>query len=285
MSDRVTYKVLKVLNNNVILARNLSLDQEMVLIGKGIGFNCKVGIEVKIPADKLEKNFVAYDKNIKAKYLQIINKLDGEVLGLGEEIITVAEKELGELDSHVHIALTDHIAFSIDRLAEGMVISNPFQEEIKILYNEEYKLGLKAAVLIKERLNVEIPESEVGFIAMHLHAARQNKKVSETVRYTSLIRSLIKIIEVELSIKIDSLDLNYTRLVNHLRCSIDRLENNKTVSNPLIIRIKEEFKDSFEIAKKLALSIQKTLDIVMSDDELGYLALHLHRLKDNQKVN
>lgn len=282
MSDRACYRVLKVLNNNVILARDLSVDQEIVLTGRGIGFHCKVGSEVEIPADKLEKSFVAYDKDIKAKYLQIINKLDGEVLGIGEEIISKAEKELGELDPHIHIALTDHIAFTIDRLKEGMVISNPFLEEIKMLYKEEYNLGIKAALLIKERLNVDIPDTEVGFIALHLHAARQNKMVSETVKYTSLIRQLIEIIEEELSLKIDPVDLDYSRLVNHLRCSIDRLMNEKTVNNPLLQRIKEEFREFFELARKLAFYIEDRMSVVMSEDELGYLALHLHRLKNSK---
>ncbi|AZO93507.1 PRD domain-containing protein [Halocella sp. SP3-1] len=280
MSDRSEYIVLKVLNNNVVLAKELSAAQEMVLIGKGIGFQCKTGKKVQIPVEKIEKSFITYSKPIKNKYLQLINELDGQILGIGEEIIALAENELGDLDPHVHIALTDHIAFTIERLNNGMDISNPFLEEIKILYNQEFRLGVKAADLIKERLSLEIPESEVGFIAMHLHAAREKKKVSQTVRNTSLIRHLVEMVEEELNIKINPLNLTYTRLVNHLRCSLDRLKNNKKVRNPLVDRIKKEFGETFKIAQNLGARIEESLKVVVNEDELAYITLHLHRLKD-----
>lgn len=283
MSDRTNYKILKKLNNNVVLARDKIVNQEMILTGKGIGFQCKVGSEVEIAADKIEKSFFAYDKNIKRKYFQLINSIDSEVLGIGEEIITMAEKELGELDPHIHIALTDHIAFTIDRLTAKINISNPFLEEIKILYNDEYKQGIKAATLIRDRLGLEIPESEVGFIALHLHAARQNKKVSETVKHTSLIKHLIEIIEESLSFKISPIDLCYSRLVNHLRFSIDRMVKNKTIINPLLEKIKIELRESFQLAKTLAIYIEERLNLVVNEDEIGYLALHLHRLKDSNE--
>lgn len=281
MSDRLEYDVIKVLNNNVILVRDLSAGQETVLIGNGIGFQCKTGTRVKLPADRIEKSFVAYDKKIKNKYLQIIKQLDGEILGLGEEIILMAEKELGKMNSHIHIALTDHIAFALDRLQDGLEITNPFFEEIKILYNEEYKLGTKAAELIQKRLGVEIPDSEIGFIALHLHAARQNIKVSQTVKYTSLLKQLITIVEDELGKKLNPTELSYTRLLNHLRFSIDRVEKNKKITNPLLSRIKEEFKESYQLADKIANQIEKSLQVTVSEDERGYITLHLYRLKES----
>ena len=38
------------------------------------------------------------------------------------------------LNEHIHIALTDHIAFSFKRVKQGYDITNPFMLETKSLY-------------------------------------------------------------------------------------------------------------------------------------------------------
>lgn len=282
MSDATkTYKILKVLNNNVILAYDAAIQQEMVLVGKGVGFGCKADELVEIDLNKLDKSFVTYDQELKNKYLQVIKELNGEVLGIGEEIIAMAEIELGALNPHIHIALTDHIGFALDRLQEGLEFTNPFLDEIKILYADEFRLAIKAAELIRARLRVELPETELGFIALHIHSARQNKKISETVKSTFLLKQLVGIVEREFKRKIDPQDVSYTRLIYHLRFLFNRMEKNKKVKNPLFDAIRNEFRDSYLLAQKLAKQIEARLNISVNEDELGYITLHLQRLKEN----
>lgn len=165
----------------------------------------------------------------------------------------------------------------------GFEIGNPFIYEIKALYIDEFRIGERAAALIKDRLEVEIPESEIGFIALHIHAARQNKKVGETIKDTKLLMDLVNIIEKELSVDIHNTGLTYSRLINHLRASISRMEEHKYIKNPLLDTIKEQFKESYKIASKLGEYIEKTKEIYVSDDELGYLALHIERIKEIKK--
>lgn len=281
--DKKKYKIIKVLNNNVILARELSANRELVLVGRGIGFNCKTKQIVELSPDEIERSYV--DENTRNEFFQILNDLDSKVMGVSEEIIALAENELGSLNPHIHIALTDHIGFALDRLKEGLNLNNPFLDEIRILYSKEYKVGVKAARMISERLGINIPESEIAFIAMHIHAARQNKKVSETVKYTTLIKELVQIVEKELNIKINISDLSYSRLVNHLRFSINRMEKGEVIENPLSGKIKEEFSDSYKVAKKLGKHMQKYINTTVSEDELGYITLHIHRLKSSLTRN
>lgn len=73
--------------------------------------------------------------------------------------------------------------------------------------------------------------------------------------------------------------LTYSRLINHLRASISRMEERKHITNPLLDTIKEQFGESYGIATKLGKYIHKTKDVHVSDDELGYLALHIERIK------
>ena len=201
-------------------------------------------------------------------------------MGLGEEIIAKAEKDLGPMNDHIHIALTDHIGFAIERFEKEMDINNPFLEETKVLYNDEYEVALDAINMIEDRLKVKLPESEAGFIAIHLHSARQNKEVSDTVRNTSLIKDLIEMIENELDINLDPGSLSYRRLINHLRFSLNRLRKGKKIENPFLENIKENFAASHQLAKKVANMMEKRLDYEVNEQEVGFIALHLKRLKE-----
>lgn len=280
-SNGVQCKIIKILNNNSILAYDMDKDQELIIIGNGIGYGHKKNEIFALSNNEIEKLFVTYDKKFKNQYYQLINFLDENVMRVSEEIISMGEKKLGSLNPHIHIALTDHIGFSIERLKQNLEVNNPFLNEIKLLYPEEYEASIEASKIIKKDLNVAIPESEIGFIALHFHSARQNKEVGETVKYTFLIKNLIQIVEEELNIKFDSSDLSYIRLVSHFRFVIDRLERGKTEINPILNRIKNEYRDSFEISKKIGACIEDTLSLPVSDDELGYITIHIQRIKFN----
>ena len=278
------YRISKVFNNNVILVTDKNSNQELVLVGKGIGFGKKDGKKVILSESDIEKSFIAYDEKTKTEYFQLISQMDSNVMGVSEEIIALAEENLGRLNSHIHIALTDHIGFALDRIKMGMEISNPFIYEIKALYSEEFRVGLMAAEIIKDRLDVEISESEIGFITLHFHSARQNKKVNETLKDTKLLKDVIQLIENELSFTIDNRDLIYTRLINHLRVSIQRLDEKKYIENPLLDSIKEQFKYSFAVAGKIGEYIKKEKNVDVPDDELGYLAFHIERINETKKL-
>lgn len=281
--SRTKYKIIKILNNNVILAFDLEKEKELIIVSKGIGFGNRRDDILKLARNQIEKMFIIYDNKMQSQYYELIDLLDEDVIAVSEEIINLGERNLGSLNPHIHMALTDHIGFSIERLKQGIEINNPFLNEIRFLYPEEYKLGVEAGKLIKKVFDVNIPDSEVGFIALHLHSARQNREVEETVRYTSMIRKLIDIVENELEIDLESTDLGYIRLINHLRFVIDRLEKGKNEKNPIINNIKTEYKESFEISKKIGRYIEDSLNIPISEDELGYITIHIQRIKLNIK--
>jgi len=97
------YEVLMVMNNNVILTKTLSDSKEKVLIGKGIGFGLKKGKTIYLPDEKIEKAFVTKELSMKDEFYRLVQEMDINVMGVCEEIIHMAQDELGELNSHIHI--------------------------------------------------------------------------------------------------------------------------------------------------------------------------------------
>lgn len=272
----IMYQVVKVLNNNVCMAKD-DKGMECIVVGKGIGFGKRPGDIIE--EDKLEKIFYVQEDVNKIKFSELMEKIRGDVIGIAEEIIAMAEKIKGKkLNEHIHIALADHIAFAIERINMGIEIKNPFDIEIKALYKDDYNIALKALELINQRLNISLPEDEAGFIALHLHAALENAGLSNTVKNTRLVSQLVSTIEKHLGKYIDRDSIDYIRLVTHLRFAIDRVEKNAPVTNELLVSIKKKFKKAYNIAMQVSKIIEDTLQKKVPEEETGYIAIHIQRL-------
>lgn len=275
------FLVSKVLNNNVIISE--FNNRAFVLIGKGIGFGKKKG-DIIQDNHYIEQKFEAVksdDKVGKENYSNILNTVDKEIIAVCEEIIALAIREVGDqLNTHIHIGLIDHINFAIHRLEMGLEIENPFLFEIQTMYAKEYSIAEKAVNMINERLSLSLPKSEIGFIALHIHSARVNQPVGQSMKDAMLVKEIVDFIQNEIGVSINENSLDYTRLISHLKYSINRIENGKSLVNVLLPTIKRRLKEEFRISRKVCSYISEKLDKKIPEDEIGYIAIHINRLKD-----
>src|SRR5699024_7210269 len=204
----------KTLNNNVLIALNQELE-EVVLIGKGIGFHYKKGDVVS--EDAIDKLFILQDKQEQAHYKELLPMIDNHTL---EAIITstelISRKANAILNEHIHVALTDHLVFAINRLSRGLSVKNPFLSETKALYPFEYEIAAEVVDYINQKMDILLPEGEVGFIALHVHSAIVNKDISDINKYSQLVKLLVETIEDKLNITIDKDGVDYIRLIRHI---------------------------------------------------------------------
>lgn len=285
MAAAEKYNIKKIFNNNVILAEEISSKRELIFIGRGIGFSRKTGDQILKSELKIDKEFAPIEGEKRENYIQLLEEIDCKVIGITEEIITMVSAELNEeLDQHIRIGLADHIAFSLKRIRDGIEVANPFLAETRTLYSQEYRLAESAVEMIAKRFDLDIPESEVGFITLHIHGARNERGISKTLKNTSLIKELVTEVENVLGEKLSYESLNYARLVNHLRFALERIETEASNPNPLLENIKENFNFSFKLAEKLAKIIEDKVNCQVPEGEKGYLALHLHRLKRDLNI-
>lgn len=271
------YIVKKVLNNNVVIAE--SDGKEFVLVGKAIGFNYGKG--KKISEDKIENKFVKQLNSNDGNFNRILNKIDSEIVGISEEIISLCEKKLKvKLNEAIHISLPDHINFAIRRNENGIEIKSPFLQELMALYPDEYRLAEKALDMINERLDAELPEDEIGFICMHINAALKDQEVSASLAYTRKIGEVMELISKLLKKRFDKTSIEYIRTVTHLNFVIERIMDKKPVKNNLLDNIKKDLYNEYTIAIKVALKMENLFSIKVPEDEIGYIALHLNRLSE-----
>ncbi|QUW22462.1 PRD domain-containing protein [Sporosarcina sp. Marseille-Q4063] len=272
------YEVQKSLNNNVLIASDLD-GNEVVLIGSGIGFGKKVGESIN--HGQVEKMFVLNDPEKQAQYKQLLSTIDEETIKMLISVVEVIRERAGmPLNENIHIALTDHLAFAINRMKQGLMIRNPFLLETKALYPNEYKIAEEVTAMVNEKLSIDLPEGEIGFIALHIHSAIENKNVGDLTAHSALIVKLINIIEEQLDLEIDKSSIDYTRLIRHLRYAIERMVRGEKVNEPLKITdvLKAEYPVCYNLAWKLIKVMQQSLQKDVQDAEAVYLTLHLQRL-------
>lgn len=268
----------KALNNNVVIAKH-PLYKEVVLIGKGIGFNRSKGDPV--PSDQAEKTFLLTDEQEMEQYMYLIKHVDHELMQFLNDIIFYIEERMDRpLNEHIHIALTDHLTFAIRRADQSIQFSNPFLFEIESLYAKEYQVAREIVEKIKKHLDISLPDGEVGFIALHIHSAVTDKKIRDLNKHHKLISQMIEVIEDGLEIKLVKGDVNFNRLIQHLHRAIDRVYQGEKLGqqNNLENVLKITYPLCYNLAWKLIKVMQKQLNRPVDETEVLYLTIHLQRL-------
>lgn len=271
-------KIKKVLNNNVIIAAHPSYE-EVVLIGKGIGFNKSKGEEVSF--GKADKTFLLSNEQEKEQYVNLLPHIDEALIDFMNDILLHIEARMGqELNQHIHVALTDHIAFAINRAKKEMQFTNPFLFEIESLYPKEYQVATEVVTMIYDQMGIHFPEGETGFIALHIHSAVTDKTLREINRHNQLITRLVGIVEDTMDIEIDKKSVDYHRLVQHLHRAIDRVYQGESAGDEIRLAemLKQEYPVCYNLAWKLIKVMQKQLNKPVDESEAIYLTIHLQRL-------
>lgn len=285
MSGTETFKVIRVIGNNVVMVQSGKKELEYVILGKGIGFGTKTGGSITSDDPRVEKLFKLEDREQWSQYHHLLEDFDPKVLEITDEILNSITKEFpGKLNDKVYLALPSHIQFTIYRIRKGMDIINPFLEETKISFPREYEIAQKAADMIGKAFDIEVPDDEVGFLTYHVYSAVSHVPVGQLVKASNMVGRLIEIIERERGGPFESGSMDHVRLLMHLRFSVDRILNQSVnVDNPFADQIKSQFISEYGLAKRLAEVMESDLGRPVPEAEVCFLAMHLYRLFRGRK--
>lgn len=104
---------------------------------------------------------------------------------MAEKIIDIASTALSmELrkDKTLLNGLVLHLRPTINRLKYKMTLRNPILDQIKANYPDIFGVAWMCSSVFEKYLDVKIPESEIGYIAIHLGAAvERNRKQIKTL--------------------------------------------------------------------------------------------------------
>lgn len=272
------YKVIKVLNNNTILASNGN--EEAIIMYKGIGFSKKKDDCFEVPRNA-KKYLMQKGYNDTRKSNNVIDYIEPVYLEIASEIMRLATLQFGEIDNKILLPLADHIYFAIKRMDENIMPSNPFLNDIRLLFPDEYEVALKGREVIEKYVSRVINDDEVGFITLHIHSAVSSNKVGESMEATRVIHEGIVKLQEDLNITIDVQSISYVRLMNHIKFLILRVNTNEKLQMDISEFTKNKFPFAYEQACNMCQALAKVLKKDLPESEVGYLALHLERILSN----
>lgn len=270
-------KIVKKINNNIALAINAK-DEEVIVVGKGIGFP-KTPYELR-DESIIERVFVTQSNK---DYLEMFKDIPLEDIYLTQEIIKCGEKCLGrKLNTNILLTLSDHISYAIQRFKEGIEAKSPLEWEIKHLYPMELKIGIKAIEIIKRERGIELPKAECTFIALHfINAQIGDNKIDQTSKITEIIGNILGIVKYHFKVELDETSINFTRFVKHLQYFIYRQLNASPLEgeNENLYKIVEkQYPNENECVHKIEEFLKSNYGWNCSIDEKLYLILHIQRV-------
>ncbi len=268
----------KVINNNVISSRD-SDHNEIIVMGKGIGFQKKPGQQVAETG--AEKIFRLESRDVREKFMDLLASMPMEYIQVCADIISHAKNRLNtRLSQNVYLTLTDHVAFAIGRLKDGMDFSNTLYREIKRFYPLEFEIGMYAIGLIEERIGVRLPDDEAASIAIHLMDAEFDIKVRDAWSMTQMMQEITEILERECGLPGED-SLNRDRLMSNLKFltyrMLTRAPADGREDRALQDFVKAQYPQEYAAARKVRDYAQVRYGCEMLEEEVTDLALLLRR--------
>lgn len=173
--------------------------------------------------------------------------------------------------------LVIHILIALIRLKEKPQFT-PFEYDESIKERKEYEVALRLCQKLEEKFEIAFPETEIYYIAMHLSGKKAVQYSSNTLymnnEYEGVVQHILEDIQDKFQMDLTS-DLElYTSLSLHLQPMMNRLKYGMVIPNPLLEQIKIDNPLAFEMSILTANSIQALTHKNVSENEMGYIALH-----------
>ena len=271
-------KIIKIMNNNVVYALD-EKNREIIIIGKGIGFQRHKGD--KVEESKIEKIFRLPDQS-KSQFEKLVEEIPYVYVEYTDEIVKEAEMILGKkLNKNIYITLTDHLHFAIERYRQNINFHNALLWEIKKFYGKEYDIGMKALKLLEEHEGVMLSADEAAFIALHIVNAEMDGDLHQTINMPGMIKDMLNIVRYTFQMELDEDSLSYERFVTHLKFFIQRAVNKQYYpdeESELFEMYQKKSPKAFDCAKKIKKYMEEKTDTEVTDEELLYLTVHITRV-------
>lgn len=277
--------IAKVLNNNIAVVVD-GQGNDCIAMGKGIAFQRKHGDT--LDREDVERLFTQDVPELTKRFDDLVPSIPEEYFEASQAIVEHAKLRLRhDFDDGIYLALADHIHFAIQRIRSGQLVDSRLTLEIKMVYRDEFECAQTAVAYLNCVFDVELPEEEAGFIALHFVNASNGGGMDETVEMTTIIQHALDIVRERLGIVFDEDSTTYYRFMVHLKFFAQRAimrepQQAGATSGDfgLMATVRCDYAASYGCAREIASYVKGSCGFTVPEDELVYLALHIERVKN-----
>lgn len=179
--------------------------------------------------------------------------------------------------------LTNHIQISIARIKNGFLINSPI-DQINLENTIEFDLSTDILNRISKEYDIIFPLYEREYISYRVLGKEFRKQTSNsslTNETEKLVNELLLLINKTFDIDVIC-DLEFRIALGlHLEQLLKRMQYGTQIKNPLLSDIKLKYPYAYTMAKVVAILIHKKTGEIVEEDEIGYIALSLQQLLEN----
>lgn len=180
-----------------------------------------------------------------------------------------------------------HITIAMQRTQD---VHEDVEHYRDIMQLREYHIAQELVKRLNAAFSIHLQPIETCYIAIHLLGKKSmqfHREYAITQEIEELMQKILVQIKEQFHYDFTSDFELYTVMALHFQPLLNRLQYGLSMQNPLLESIKKENHEAFEMAVLSADVVQKELSFVMSEAEMGYLALHyalaIERVVDTQQ--
>ncbi len=226
-------------------------------------------------------------ENIHGKSTRHINTVSERLLGLIEkEKLIMIENSLRTLEEELPYPLADssfiglviHLALAIERIEKGEQITFDEEHLKELELTPEFRIAETIIQRLRSIFQMDIPDSEIGYITMHLRGAKLRSSYDDWFEFKNLelvtkVNRMIRYCEEQLDVSFQA-DPNLVQgLLTHIEPALFRIQKNMKIRNPLLTEIKARYSDLFQVLKQAVAEVFDELTV--PEEEIGYLVMHI----------
>lgn len=272
----------QVLNNNALLVCGDSGGEE-ILIGRGIAFGLSAKRpprHLSVPEERIQKRF-AFANGDTSQFAKLIRDIPSERVLAADEVVQFIRSSCTHVVSEsIYLTLVDHVNTLIERLERGISFDPALLNNVRLLYREEYSIGVRAVNMLRQRLHVNIDDSEANFFALHIVNAEMDVDMERVYRITSLVEDIVGIVRAQFSVRTDT--VAYDRFVTHCRFFGQRIISGDAPSTtPLAVpyqTLQASYPAQGACIDAIGSHIECHFSYAVSEEDRMYLLMHLIRL-------
>ncbi|WP_230267609.1 BglG family transcription antiterminator [Allobaculum fili] len=209
----------------------------------------------------------------------IFSLLNQDILKRILDLFSERREELGlsRYEQNSYIGLVIHLVIALERIQAG----EPASERIEGLpdLEESRQEARKITSLLEDEFELTFPESEIDAIALHLRGAKVNAATGtldhDQNEILELARQFVESFPPGDAALLSTDPQFIQGLLSHLEPTVIRLKKGLPIYNPLLSSLKEQYEALFEKTRNAAASIERTLSLPLSDEEIGFLTMHV----------
>lgn len=203
---------------------------------------------------------------------------------------SLAEEDF-QINSAAYQNLLVHIAVAVERIRANCYVPMEPEHLERMRSTPEYLIAKKVAAAVERELTTELPEEEIGYIAIHLAGkqtlytpgsdADANLVISDEV--WNVVSRMLEMVWNAFRFDFrNDLELRMN-LARHIVPLSVRLRYRMRIDNPLLSDIKQRFPVAYSMALESSCILAEEYGNALSEDEVGYIALAFALAIERQK--